>query len=60
VAHYLDWVDIILIGWLVVSALITPLVGRWLGGLFHDPAGEDYSSDHEPLPTKVPHDAADV
>ena len=59
-AHYLDWVDVVIVGWFVVSALITPLVGRWLGSLFHDPAEEDVSSNHEPLSTKVPHDTADV
>jgi len=58
VKNYLHWVDVILIGWFVVSALLTPLIGRFIGKLLHDPA-EDIS-DHEPLPGRLPHDTADV
>jgi len=38
VTHDLDSVELILIGWLVVSLLVTPLVGRFLGHRFSDPA----------------------
>jgi hypothetical protein len=59
VPHYLHWVDIILIGWVVVSALITPLVGRFLSGMFPDPAEDDTVPD-QPVSLEVPHNRVDA
>jgi len=53
-----NWVDVILIGWVLISALVTPLVGRFLNGKFSDPA-ED-APEHDPIRVKAPHDTADA
>ena len=58
--HYLDWVDVVIIGWLAVSALVTPLVGRFLGAMFPDSRDDEVLSERDPISTKVPHDAADA
>ena len=54
--HWLDGVDVILLVWLIVSALITPLVGRFLGHLSDGPAEDSF----DPIATKLPHDSADA
>ena len=59
VKHIIDWVDIILIGWVCVSALLTPLVGRFLGNMFPDPDDDVVASD-EAVTVEVRHDMADV
>jgi hypothetical protein len=59
VTHFLDWVDVILIGWVVVSVLVTPLIGRWLGNRFPDPAESEFTT-HEPISLNACHDTADV
>ena len=59
VTHFLDWVDVILIGWVVVSAVITPLVGRWLGSRFSTSAESNFTM-HEPTSFNTRHDTADI
>lgn len=54
--HLLDWVDVVIIGWVVVSALITPVVGRFLGHMFSDTNAEHAETDFR---ASVPHDLAD-
>jgi hypothetical protein len=59
VTHFVDWVDVILIGWVVISAVITPLVGRWLGRRFSASAESKFTV-HEPTSFNARHDTADV
>ena len=57
--HFLNWVDVILIGWVIVSAFVTPLVGRWLGNRFPDPSESEIAM-HEPISFNARHDTVDV
>lgn len=51
------WLDVILLVWFVVSAMVTPLVGRYLGNLF-DPADEKLAAKDEPV--SLEHHTADL
>ena len=55
--HYLNWFDLLLIGWLVVSALVTPLIGRFLGAMFPDSGEDEIRPEHEQISARLPHDA---
>ena len=57
--HLLDWIDIVLIGWVVVSALVTPVIGRFLGDMLSDPAG-DATPLNDPAPARARRDTAEV
>jgi hypothetical protein len=59
VTHFLDWVDVILVGWVVVSAVVTPLIGRWFGNRFSNPAQSEFTI-REPVSFDARHDTADV
>lgn len=57
--HITDWVGIVLIGWVVISALATPFIGRFLGDALADSGGEDTTAK-APAPLHVRHDTAKV
>jgi hypothetical protein len=57
--HITDWVGIVLIGWVIISALATPFIGRFLGDALSDHSGEDAGAE-VPAPVHVRHDTAEI
>jgi hypothetical protein len=59
VTHIAEWVGIVFIGWVVVSALAAPFIGRFLGDSLSDPGGET-TAGKVPAPVHVRHDVAEA
>ena len=44
IIHLSDWLKITLIGWVVISVLAAPLIGRFLAGALHERTDEPQRS----------------
>jgi hypothetical protein len=49
VAHFLGWLDYVLIGWVLISAIAASFVGRFLANALREPAKGDTEPEAQPI-----------